>query len=189
MSLFTIDGNMCSGKTSILKYMNSKYGLYIDINENDDVMPTKINKDNAFRIFTRMWLDKGNVKIKNNCYGVENSPYFTRQTVIKDARAQKFLTDDEYEMMMEMHNITADQWSKNIYIYIKTNPATCFDNRIYDKKYENTEYLYFSANDVRLDVSYQNAVLSGKRIHIINAVGKQPNGIGDEIWKIINSYD
>ena len=31
---------------------------------NDGARRPEINKDNAFRIFTRMWLDKGNVKIK-----------------------------------------------------------------------------------------------------------------------------
>jgi len=46
--------------------------------------------------------------------------------------------------------------------------------------------IYFSANDVRLDVSYQNYVLSGKRI--LSMIGKSINVIGDEIWKI-NSND
>ena len=188
MSIFTIDGNMCSGKTSILKYMKSKYGLYIDINVSNLIM-SEINKDNAFRIFTRMWLDRGDVKIQNNCYGIENSPYFTRQTFIKDAHAQKFLNEDEYDMIMEMHNITSDKWSKNIYIYLKTDPMTCFANSKHDKKYETMEYIYFSANDIRLDVSYQNSVLSGKRIYLVNSIGKSINVIGDEIWKILNSND
>ena len=88
MPIITIDGNIGSGKSTILNFLHKKYKLAIDLEpvEKWKVFLENIynNKSNFFNFQLRVWLDRSWIQEKEDKILIlmERSPFFIKNTLL-----------------------------------------------------------------------------------------------------------
>ena len=188
MTIITIDGNIGCGKTSILNYLHRTYKLPIDIEPidswNNNLIQFYENNKDVFNFQLRIWLDRCWVQEKSDStVFMERSPYFIKNTFIELAYKDKLLSDEEYNILIDLHRKTDNIWDKNIYIYLQSNPENCFKqikrrNRSYEK-YITQEYINKLHN--YHEENYNTALKKNMNIILINVEGKSISKIAEEI--------
>lgn len=193
MSLITLDGNIGSGKSSILNYLHKYHKISIDLEPVDKwhkyLLNLYKNNSNVFKFYVRIWLDRCWIqeKAENVPIIIERSPYFIKNTFINKAYELNLLSENEYNILLELHNKTDPFWVNNRYIYLYSNPEKCFQrvkkrNRLCESKITQ-EYI----NEIHdsHELEYINAVNNGMDIHKIDIEDKHISEIVKEILDII----
>lgn len=194
MTIICIDGNIGSGKTSILNYLHKYHRISIDLEPIENWQPylTKFYKDKTdlFKFQVRIWLDRCWIqeKIDNTLILMERSPYFIRNCFIEVALTEKYITEKEYNILQELHNKTDNTWCCNTYIYLRSDPEKCF-NRI--NKRNRPDECYISLDYIKLlhnihEKNYEEAKKNNMNIILIDVEDKTISEICTDIYNLDN---
>jgi deoxyadenosine/deoxycytidine kinase len=154
MTIYTIDGNIGSGKSSILNYLHKYKNIQIDLEPIDKwksfLDNIYITKSGYFNFQIKVWLDRAWIQEKDNksIIFMERSPYFIRNTFNKNDYINNNINEDEYNVINEMYDKTDKIWNSNKYIYLRSNPDKCLE-RI---KLRGRE------NEANINISYITAI-------------------------------
>lgn len=189
MTIITIDGNIGCGKSSVLNYLHKIYKIPVDLEpvENWSTFLSNMyeNKADVFKFQIKIWLDRCWVQEKSDKTVVlmERSPYFIKNTFIQTALEQHMITENELNILHDLHSKTDYLWLNNKYIYLRSNPENCYKrikkrNRPSEKHItsEYIETLHKSHED-----TYHKALADNMQIHIINVDDKTIAEIASEI--------
>jgi deoxynucleoside kinase len=195
--IITIDGNIGSGKTTILNYLHKYKNYQIDLEPIekwksflDDIY---LYKKGYFNLQLRVWLDRAWIQEKdsNSIIFMERSPFFIRNTFNINDYNNNNINKDEYNVINEMYNKTDNIWKSNLYIYLRTSPGKCLE-RIKQRGRINEinidlQYIY----DIHKlhEETYLNALENKMNIIIIEVDNKSIAEIAEEIIKKINLTD
>tara|TARA_B000000477_G_C6095238_1_gene229569 strand:- start:2234 stop:2815 length:582 start_codon:yes stop_codon:yes gene_type:complete len=192
MPIITIDGNIGSGKSSILNYLHKTLKNPVDLEPVDSwqVYLNNIynNKSNLFNFQVRIWLDRCWIQhnTENKNIFVERSPYFIKNCFIELAKKNNLITDVDYNTLLDLHKKTDPLWLDNIYIYLKSTPDMCLTRiKKRNRQSENNitlEYL----NDLH-DLHEENVEKLKKinKVYIIEVEGKSISNIVSEITTLV----
>lgn len=194
MTTITIDGNIGCCKSTILNYLHKHHKLSIDLEPIDKWYPYLLNlyenKSNVFKFYIRIWLDRCWIqeKIENNIIIIERSPFFIKNSFIEKSFELSMLTEDEYNILIELYNKTNYLWKNNIHIYLKSDPKICYQ-RIKKRNRECEEKIteeYVKLIHDSHEEQYENAVKKGNiNIKIIDIENLTIDKISSEILNII----
>ena len=197
MPIITIDGNIGSGKSTILNYLHSNYNIYIDLEPLDKwkffLDNIYNNKKNYFNFQIRVWLDRSWIQEKdyNTTIIMERSPYFIRNTFNKYTYDNNLITTQENNIINELYNKTDIIWNSNNYIYLKSNPEKCLE-RINKRGRENEKEItleYLKSIDKYHDATYNKAIENNMNIIYIDIEDKSLEEISEIIIKYIKKND
>jgi deoxyadenosine/deoxycytidine kinase len=131
MPVITIDGNIGSGKSSVLNYLHKYHKFSIDLEPveswNTYITKQYDDKQDIFKFQVRIWLDRCWIQEKSDKTMIlmERSPYFIKNAFIESATMLGNLSQDEYNILMDLHKKTDALWSCNTYIYLRSSPDNC----------------------------------------------------------------
>lgn len=189
MPIITIDGNIGSGKSSILNYLHKKYKISIDLEPIEQwknyLDNFYINKNNIFNFQLRVWLDRAWIQEKEEKVMIlmERSPFFIKNVFCLSVFNNKLINDNEYNILMELYNKTDNIWNSNNFIYLRSDPNKCLE-RINIRGRENEKNITLDylnqINDLH-EKSYKYAVENKYNIHVIDIENKNVEEIGDLI--------
>lgn len=193
MSLITIDGNIGCGKTSVLNYLHKFYKYPVDLEPVEEWQPylDKMyqNKENTFNFQIRIWLDRCWIQNKNdnNTIIVERSPLFIKKVFIELALKQNLITEDEFNILINLHNKTNTLWDNNIYIYLRSDPESCI-SRIKKRNRKSEDNITLDYLQ-KIDEFSENIIKTINNIIIIDVEGKTLQKIASEINEQIKIYE
>lgn len=193
--IITIDGNIASGKTSVLNYLHKTYKIPIDLEpvESWNSYLSKLYDDSSdvFKFQVRIWLDRCWVQEKSDKITVlmERSPYFIRDTFIACAYESGLITQHERDILMDLHKKTDSIWASNRYIYLRSKPENCYRrikkrNRLCEK---NITEEYIKTLHTYHEKSYTNAISNNMNIIVIEVDDKSIPDIANEIYQYIQN--
>ena len=128
MPIITIDGNIGSGKTSILNHLHSNYNIYVDLEPIDKWKPfldnIYNNKKNYFNFQIRVWLDRSWIQEKDGNPNIimERSPFFINRTFNKYIYENNLITSQEHNIITELYKKSNIIWKSNYSIYLRSSP-------------------------------------------------------------------
>tara|TARA_Y100000389_G_scaffold148462_1_gene147593 strand:- start:292 stop:882 length:591 start_codon:yes stop_codon:yes gene_type:complete len=144
MPIITIDGNIGSGKTSILQKLQMNYGQLVDLEPIEQWKPyldnIYLNDTGHFSFQKKVWEDRALIQSRNNnIIFVERSAKFTRETFV-EVYKNKF-TNEEYLLLNHLYENSDAKNNKMItepilYIYISVSDDICI-NRIKERNRNN----------------------------------------------------
>lgn len=189
MPIFTIDGNIGAGKSTILDYLHNHYRIPIDPEPVEKWQPhlEEMYRHNrgAFEFQVRVWLDRCWLQTRPNMAPIlmERSPYFQSNVFIPAMLDQGRISQRDYCMLQEMYAKSSALWSPNGCIYLRSNPSKCLDrirkrNRAGEEEI-NIQYLY--KLHTLHEYAYMSAVANGTPIVCIDIEGKSVPQIASEI--------
>jgi deoxyadenosine/deoxycytidine kinase len=195
MLIYTIDGNIGSGKSTILNYLHKYKNLQIDLEPLEKWKSFLDNiylyKTGFFNFQIKVWLDRAWIQEKesNSTILMERSPFFIRNTFTINDYNNNNINDDEYKVINELYNKTDTIWNSNNYIYLRSAPSKCLE-RIKKRGRENEissitlDYL----TDIHLlhEQAYNKALEKKYNIIIIDVDNKETKEIIDEIISFIS---
>jgi deoxyguanosine kinase len=194
MPVITIDGNIGTGKSSILDRLQKNHNQIVSFEPVAEWEPylEDIYKNNVgyFNFQLKVYLDRAFIQSKSNSIlYMERSPKFTRETFISVYK-DKF-TQQEYNILEHLYDNVDHKYNKSIiepviYIYITASPTVCF-NRITERDRESEKTIDF--NLIKLlhtkhEECYDNINKTGLPCLKINSDNKTP----DEIAEMIVNY-
>jgi deoxyadenosine/deoxycytidine kinase len=193
MVIYTIDGNIGCGKTTILNYLHKHKNIQIDLEPVDKWKPfldnVYINKTGYFNLQIKVWLDRAWIQDKetNSIIFMERSPYFIRNTFNKNDFINNHINEDEYNVINEMYQKTDKIWKSNFYIYLRSSPKKCLE-RIKARGRENEtnideDYL-ISIHDLH-EEAYMQLLETNKNVILIDIENKTIEEIIKEIVSLI----
>lgn len=192
MTIITIDGNIGSGKSSILNYLHKTYKISIDlepIESWNSYLSEMYDKNNdTFKFQVRIWLDRCWVQEKSDKITLmERSPYFIKNTFIELAHELQMINDTEYNMLLDLHKKTDTLWSCNTYIYLRSNPENCYRrlrkrNRLSEK---NITEEYIKKLHESHEENYKRGIENNMNIIVIDVDDKSISEIANEILEHI----
>jgi deoxyadenosine/deoxycytidine kinase len=193
MVIYTIDGNIGCGKTTILNYLHKHKNIQIDLEPVDKWKPfldnVYINKTGYFNLQIKVWLDRAWIQDKetNSIIFMERSPYFIRNTFNKNDFINNHINEDEYNVINEMYQKTDKIWKSNFYIYLRSSPKKCLE-RIKARGRENEtnideDYL-ISIHDLH-EEAYLQLLETNKNVILIDIENKTIEEIIKEIVSLI----
>jgi len=196
MTIITIDGNIGSGKSTILNYLHKNYKISIDLEPIEQWKPYLDNyyndKNNVFNFQLRVWLDRAWIQEKEEKILIlmERSPYFIKNIFNKYAYSNALINTNELNILNELYNKTDNIWSSNNYIYLKSDPQKCLD-RINKRGRENEQNIsldYLQQLHDLHEITYQNAIINKFNILEIDIEDKDIQEIANIIYKYIYHY-
>lgn len=194
--VFTIDGNIGAGKSTILSILNTRYGIpinlepiekwqsFLDMFYNDSIK-------NTFQFQIRVWLDRSNITTNldnpNELSGIERSPVFIRHTFIQSAKDSNLINETEHDLLNELHSTSDNLWTNNVYIYLRSSPQNCIDRiKTRDRSCESSVSLEYITNLHHLhETAAQSVSMANKPIYICDIEGKTVDEITDEIYSVL----
>lgn len=188
MTIITIDGNIGSGKTTILNYLHTNYNIYIDLEPIEQWKPflddIYNNNKNYFNFQIRVWLDRSWIQEKDNTTIImERSPYFIRNTFNKYIIDNNLINNQENNIIQELYNKTDLIWKSDYYIYIRSSPEKCLE-RINKRCRENEQNIsidYLNEIHKLHEDAYNNAIKNKMKIFVIDIESKSLETISKEI--------
>lgn len=195
MTIITIDGNIGSGKTSVLNYLHRNYKLPVDLepvdNWNTYLKDLYEDSNNVFKFQVRIWLDRCWIQEKpeKNTILIERSPQFIKNVFVETALEYKMINEVEKELIYDLHKKTDELWEDNIYIYLRTSPDNCFKrikkrNRITEK---NISLNYIESIHNKHETTLQEMQKQNKRIICIDVDNKTISEIANDILNFIST--
>lgn len=194
MTIYTIDGNIGCGKTSVLNYLHKYKNIQIDL---EPVEKWKTFLDNIylsktgyFNFQIKVWLDRAWIQEKDSksIILMERSPFFIRNTFNKNDYNNNNINEDEFNVINEMYNKTDNIWKSNLYIYLRSSPKKCLERIQYRGRNNEMDIsLDYIINIHNLHEETYKIVLDKKLdIIVIDIDNKSINEIADEIFSLIN---
>ena len=143
--------------------------------------------ENTFNFQIRIWLDRCWIQNKNddNFIIIERSPLFIKNVFIELALEKKLISEDEYSILINLHNKTNNLWNNNIYIYLRSNPDSCI-NRIKKRNRKSEDYITYDYIK-QIDLLSENIIKTVSNIIIIDVEDKTIQKIALEIYEKIKS--
>ena len=193
MTIYTIDGNIGCGKTSVLNYLHKYKNIQIDLEPIDKWKPfldnIYLSKTGYFNFQIKVWLDRAWIQEKDNksIILMERSPFFIRNTFNKNDYNNNNINEDEYNVLNEMYNKTDNIWKSNLYIYLRSSPVKCLERINYrGRNNEMNITLDYLTNIHDLhEETYIKALENNLNIIIIDINNKTIYEIADEIFNLI----
>lgn len=196
LPIFTVDGNIGSGKSTTLEYLHRHYGVPIDLEPVARWQPfledMYAGHTGVFDFQTRVWLDRCWLQPRNSDSSVlmERSPFFQRMVFVEAIREGREITERQYQLLNEMYQRTFYQWEPMGYIYLRTNPDACA-GRIRRRGRPSEEAI--SADYLRMlhrlhESAYIHAASSGFPVVLIDAEGKSVDRVAAEIWHALHYF-
>jgi deoxyadenosine/deoxycytidine kinase len=193
MTIYTIDGNIGCGKTSILNYLHKYKNIQIDL---EPVEKWKsfldniyLSKTGYFNFQIKVWLDRAWIQEKDNksIILMERSPFFIRNTFNKNDYIKNNINEDEYNVINEMYNKTDNIWKSNLYIYLRSSPIKCLERIKYRARNNemNISLEYIADIHNLHEETYKLALENKLNIIIIDVNNKTIHEIADEILDAI----
>jgi deoxyadenosine/deoxycytidine kinase len=194
MTIYTIDGNIGCGKTSVLNYLHKYKNIQIDL---EPVEKWKTFLDNIylsktgyFNFQIKVWLDRAWIQEKDSksIILMERSPFFIRNTFNKNDYNNNNINEDEFNVINEMYNKTDNIWKSNLYIYLRSSPKKCLERIQYRGRNNEMDIsLDYIINIHNLhEETYKIALDKKLDIIVIDVDNKSINEIADEIFSLIN---
>jgi len=195
MTIITIDGNIGSGKTSVLNYLHRNYKLPVDLepvdNWNTYLKDLYEDSSNVFKFQVRIWLDRCWIQEKpeKNTILIERSPQFIKNVFVETALEYKMINQVEKELINDLHKKTDELWDNNIYIYLRTSPENCFKrikkrNRISEK---NITLDYIECIHNKHETTLQEMQKQNKKIICFDVDNKTISEIANDILNFIST--
>ncbi len=187
MPIITIDGNIGSGKTSVLNYLHKTHKIAIDLEpvESWNTYLTKFYEEklDVFKFQIRIWLDRCWIQEKSDKSTVlmERSPMFIKNTFIRTAKDLEMITEKEYDILMDIYRKTDSLWSSNKYIYLRSSPENCY-RRI--KKRNRLSEKTITQEYIQMLHDYHEALALDKDLNII-VINVDDKSIADVAAEII----
>ena len=193
MTIYTIDGNIGCGKTSVLNYLHKYKNIQIDLEPIEKWRPfldnIYLSKTGYFNFQIKVWLDRAWIQEKDNksIILMERSPFFIRNTFNKNDYNNNNINEDEYNVLNEMYNKTDTIWKSNLYIYLRSSPNKCMERINYrGRNNEMNITLDYLTNIHDLhEETYKKALENNLNIIIIDVNNKTIHEIADEIFNLI----
>jgi deoxyadenosine/deoxycytidine kinase len=193
MTIYTIDGNIGCGKTSILNYLHKYKNIQIDL---EPVEKWKsfldniyLSKTGYFNFQIKVWLDRAWIQEKDNksIILMERSPFFIRNTFNKNDYIKNNINEDEYNVINEMYNKTDNIWKSNLYIYLRSSPIKCLERIKYRARNNEMNISLEYITDIHNlhEETYKLALENKLNIIIIDVNNKTIHEIADEILDAI----
>lgn len=190
MPVFTIDGNIGAGKSTILEYLHTHYRIPIDPEPIDKWQPyledMYRHSNGAFQFQVRVWLDRCWIQTRPNMAPMvmERSPFFQRHTFIPAMLDGGKINQKEYFMLQEMYDKSGSIWNPNGCIYLRSNPIKCLE-RVRKRNRTSEEEIsaaYLFKLHTLHEYAYMNAVTAGLPVICVDIEGKQLSQIAMEVW-------
>jgi deoxyadenosine/deoxycytidine kinase len=131
MNIYTVDGNIGAGKSSVLEYIHKHYRIPIDLEPVEKWQPyledMYYRGKGAFEFQVRVWLDRCWIQSYTHTTPMlmERSPLFQRDVFVPVNLEKGRVTQREYESILEMYNRSMATWTPQAYIYIRSDPLKC----------------------------------------------------------------
>lgn len=194
MPIFTIDGNIGCGKSTVLNFLHMHYRIPIDPEPVQKWLPfledMYRNGKGAFEFQVRVWLDRCWIQQRPNMASIlmERSPYFQSNVFVPANLENGKLSVHEYHMLQEMYVKSSQLWIPHGYIYLRSNPNKCLERIA--KRARNSEdvidYKYIHKLHVLHENAYMNAVLLGIPMIVIDVEGKTVAEVASEVWTALS---
>jgi len=193
MVIYTIDGNIGCGKTTILNYLHKHKNIQIDLEPVDKWKPfldnIYLNKTGYFNMQIKVWLDRAWIQDKetNSIIFMERSPYFIRNTFNKNDYINNHINEDEYNVINEMYHKTDKIWKSNFYIYLRSSPKKCLEKiklRARDNEMNIDEDYLISIHNLH-EEAYLQLLETNKNVILIDIENKTIEEIIKEIVSLI----
>jgi deoxyadenosine/deoxycytidine kinase len=193
MTIYTIDGNIGCGKTSVLNYLHKYKNIQIDLEPIEKWKPfldnIYLSKIGYFNFQIKVWLDRAWIQDKDNksIILMERSPFFIRNTFNKNDYNNNNINEDEYKVLNEMYDKTDTIWKSNLYIYLRSSPLKCLERINYRGRYNEMNItLDYIKNIHNLhEETYKNGLENNLNIVVIDVNNKTIHEIADEILSFI----
>lgn len=190
MAIFTIDGNIGCGKSTVIDFLHMHYKIPVDPEPVAKWQPylhdIYKNGKGAFEFQVRVWLDRCWIQQRPNMSSIvmERSPFFQSNVFIPANVATGKLNVREYHMLQEMYVQSSRTWAPHGYIYLRSDPSKCAERiNLRDRPSEDgitLSYLY------RLhalhEQAYFRAVTMGIPVICIDVEGKTIPQIASEAY-------
>ena len=193
MTIYTIDGNIGCGKTTILNYLHKYKNIQIDLEPVDKwksfLDNIYLSKTGYFNFQIKVWLDRAWIQEKDNksIILMERSPFFIRNTFNENDYINNNINEDEYNVINEMYAKTDTIWKSNLYIYLRSSPAKCLERVKYRGRNneQNISLEYLTDIHNLHEKTYKLALETDLNIIIIDVNNKSIHEIAQEILTII----
>ena len=195
MAIITVDGNIGSGKSSVLAYLQNTYGISIDLEPVKKWQPyledMYYKNSGAFEFQVRVWLDRCWVQDKSTrgTLLMERSPYFQSMVFVPANLENGRITESQNTMIREMYNLSMRMWSPNMYIYLRSNPKNCVE-RIEHRARNSEEAIspsYINRLHELHEHAYMMALQANCTIACIDVENKTIAEIGDEVHRYLQA--
>lgn len=196
MPIITIDGNIGSGKTSILQKLQMNYGQLVDLEPIEQWKPyldnIYLNNTGHFSFQKKVWEDRALIQSRNNnIIFVERSAKFTKETFV-EVYKNKF-TNEEYFLLNHLYENSDAKNNKMItepilYIYISVSDDICI-NRIKERNRNNEidiNHELIKKLNIKHEECYNLLLNQGYQILKIDGTNSLEN-ICNEILRYINN--
>ena len=180
MNIYTIDGNIGCGKTSVLEYLHKNYRIPIDLEPVEKWQPyledMYYRGKGTFEFQIRVWLDRCWIQSYTHTTHMimERSPLFQRDVFVPVNVESGRLTDRQYDNILEMYNRSMSTWTPKGYIYIRSDPEKCAE-RI-KKRARNSEEaiadIYLKRLHALHEQTYHTALANGCRVIVVDMENK-----------------
>lgn len=195
MPVITLDGNIGSGKSTILDKLQKSHNQIVSFEPIQEWEPylENIYKNNTgyFDFQFKVYLDRAFIQTKSNSIVyMERSPKFTYETFVKVYKDK--ITHQEYNILEHLYDNVDQKYNKSViepvlYIYIQSSPTVCYQ-RIKERNRECEKEIDFNLINLlhnRHEECYDNINSKyGLPTFKINSDNKTP----DEIAELIINY-
>jgi hypothetical protein len=191
MTIITIDGNIGSGKSTVLNYIHKNNKIAIDLEpvENWDLHLKKLYesgiKTSSYNFQIKVWLDRCWVQEKsdNILMLMERSPYFIKNVFVENAKNEKSITKEEYDTLHSLYKKTDNLWEPYGYIYFRSDPQQCYERCIKRGRESEKNITLEYITDIHNlhEEKYLKAVKDNMNITVIDIENKSISDIANEI--------
>lgn len=195
MPIFTIDGNIGCGKSTILDFLHTQYHYSIDVEPIAKWQPflEEMYRHNrgAFNFQVRVWLDRCWIQEKPNMSLVmERAPFFQVNSFVPINLENGRITAKEYESLNEMYDKTFKMWSPSGMVYLRSNPDRCL-HRIHRRarsSEESIEPRYLRRLHDFHESAYLYGLASGIPIAVVDVEGKTVAQIAQDVHLALQAF-
>lgn len=187
--VFTIDGLIGSGKSTILEYLHKNHGIPIDVEPVEKWVPylKRMYEENTgtFEFQTRVWLDRCWIQPKKHVnIIIERSPLFQKYVFVEASAVNNTLTESERGILDEMYDKSMNMWNPRGYIYLRSDPDKCAERiKTRGRKCENGISIdYLQQLHELHEKAYMMASANRLPIICIDIEGKSVEKVATEVW-------
>lgn len=190
MFVFSVDGNIGCGKSSVLDFLHMHYGIPIDPEPvekwNKYLTDMYKNGKGAFEFQVRVWLDRCWIQQRPNMAPIimERSPYFQSNVFVPVNLQNGKLAVREYHMLQEMYARSGNLWAPRGYIYLRSDPQKCGERVLVRNRAseQGLTQAYLHTIHSLHEQAYFQAVVQGLPVICIDVEGKTVPQIAAEVY-------
>lgn len=199
--IITIDGCIGSGKSSVLSYLESGAALNTlpePVGKWQPYLDELYNKvpGSAFRLQTRVWVDRCLTPPPRGVVYMERSPFFQWHCFVNGNLAREgepvshLISPLEREVLADMYAQTKRHWQPDVYIYLRCDPQICH-RRIQERSggTENISLSYLEMLHDQHERAARVAQAKGMNVAIIDTSSLPVCDVAQEILDNVQSFE